>query len=105
MSTTQTRKPAERRAPERKTTGSKQWSPPSTSALAGRLERLRDEIRLDLHLARMEAKDRWHDLEPQVLHAERLAATVVEISIRALGDIAVEVKRFQDHLRQHRPRA
>lgn len=73
--------------------------------IARRLERLRDEVRLDMHLAGMDAKDRWRELEPQFLRAEKLAEHLTEISFRAMGQIAAEVKRFQDHLKQHRPRA
>lgn len=64
-----------------------------------RLEQLRDEVKLDLHLARMDARDRWHEIEPQLFHAERLAEHITEISFRALGQIAAEVKRFQDDLK------
>ena len=31
-----------------------------------RLRALRDEVRVKMHLAKMEAKDRWRDLEPTV---------------------------------------
>ena len=72
--------------------------------IAKRLERLRDEVKLDMHLARMDAKDRWHKVEPQLFQAERLAEHVTEISFRALGQIAAEVKRFQDEMKR-RPRA
>jgi hypothetical protein len=75
------------------------------SYLSRRLERLRDEVRLDMHLARMDARDQWKKLEPQLVQAEKLAEHVTEISFRAMGQIAAEVKRFQDHLKQHRPRA
>lgn len=70
-----------------------------------RLERLRDEVKLDMHLARMDAKDRWHEVEPRLFQAERLAEHLTEISFRAMGQIAAEVKRFQDELKRHRPRA
>jgi len=105
MSTTQTTKPEERGAPEGKRDGERAARHPAPPALAGRLERLRDRIRLDLHLAKMEARERWHRVEPQIFHAEKLASTVMKISARALGQIAAEVRRFQDHLRQHRQRA
>jgi hypothetical protein len=58
-----------------------------------------------MHLARMDAKDRWRGMEPQLFRAERLAEHLTEISFRALGQIAAEVKRFQDQIKQHRPRA
>ena len=95
MSTPQKTKPITVNAPRRRTPG----------YIASRLERLRDEVKLDMHLARMDAKDRFQALEPRLLHAEKLAEHVTEISFRAMGQIAAEVKRFQDHLKQHRPRA
>ena len=92
---TQTTKPVTVKAGKRR----------SPSYVAGRLERLRDEVRLDMHLAGMDAKDRWRKLEPEIFHAEKLAAHITEISFHAMGQIAAEVKRFQDYLIQHRPRA
>jgi hypothetical protein len=77
---------------------------PAPSYLAQRLERLRDEIRLDVHLARMDARDRWREVEPRLFQAERLAEHLVEISFDAVGRIASEVKRFQDQRHQPTPR-
>ncbi|HYV49699.1 MAG TPA: hypothetical protein VFA20_32805 [Myxococcaceae bacterium] len=68
----------------------------------GRLERLRDEIRLDAHLAGMDAMDRWREIEPRLFQAERLAEHLAEISFNAVGRIATEVKRYRDQ--QRRPR-
>ncbi len=48
------------------------------------LRRLRDEIRVDVHLARMDAKDRWHALEPQFAVAEKAAREISEASKRTL---------------------
>lgn len=75
------------------------------SYLGKRLEQLRDEVKLDLHLARMDARDRWHEIEPQLFHAERMAEHITEISFRALGQIAAEVKRFQDDIKHDRSEA
>ena len=66
------------------------------SYLAGRLERLRDEIRLDAHLAGMDARDRWREIEPRLLQAERLAEHLARISFSAVGQIAAEVRRYRD---------
>ena len=48
------------------------------------LRRLRDEIRLNIHLARMDAKDRWHALEPQFSVAEKAALELSEVSKRTV---------------------
>jgi hypothetical protein len=48
------------------------------------LRRLRDEIRVDIHLARMDAKDRWHELEPQFALAENVAHDISEASKRTV---------------------
>ncbi len=57
------------------------------------LRQLRDEIRLDIHLAGMDAKQKWKELEPALTHAEQLAGQVSEISRDAVEKI---VQRFQD---------
>ena len=38
-----------------------------------RLQMLRDEVRLKVHLANMDAKDEWTKLEQKIAEAERLA--------------------------------
>lgn len=56
------------------------------------LRRLRDEVGLEIHLARMELRDRWHALVPRIekieetiLKASDRAETVVEKELAALG--------------------
>ena len=41
-------------------------TPTETKKNLDRLRALRDEVRVKMHLAKMEAKDRWRDLEPTV---------------------------------------
>ncbi|WP_437721957.1 hypothetical protein [Sorangium sp. So ce861] len=62
------------------------------------LQTLRDEIRVRLHLAGMEAKDAWNKLEPTLLDAEKLAEDVSETSRNALRDILEKVKEFRSSL-------
>ncbi|WP_433928688.1 hypothetical protein AB3662_35030 [Sorangium cellulosum] len=62
------------------------------------LQTLRDEIRVRLHLAGMEAKDAWGKLEPTLLDAEKLAEDVSETSRNALRDILDKVKEFRSSL-------
>jgi len=47
------------------------------------IEEVRDEMKLKLHLAQMEAKDRWNEIEPTLLearaHAKRVADKLDEV--------------------------
>ncbi|CAN5439062.1 hypothetical protein BH09MYX1_BH09MYX1_29720 [soil metagenome] len=66
------------------------------------LSALRDEIRLQLHLAGMDAKQNWEQiLEPQVEEASKLAEEATAISQKAIEDILARVKSFRD---QHTPK-
>ena len=70
-----------------------------------RLERartLRDEIRVDVHLAGMELKERWRDLEPTMRDAERLGEQVSEVARAALDDIVERFQAFRDTVRERR---
>ncbi|WP_437276205.1 hypothetical protein WME90_33845 [Sorangium sp. So ce375] len=62
------------------------------------LQTLRDEIRVRLHLAGMDAKDAWDKLEPRLLDAEKLAEDVSEASRNALREIVEKVKEFRSSL-------
>jgi hypothetical protein len=67
----------------------------------GKLETLRDEIRVDLHLAGMEAKDKWKELEPKFREAERLAEEASEASRRAMEEMVTHFRQFRESLRRH----
>ncbi|WP_437765077.1 hypothetical protein WMF27_31870 [Sorangium sp. So ce281] len=62
------------------------------------LQTLRDEIRVRLHLAGMDAKDAWDKLEPRLLDAEKLAEDASEASRKALREIVEKVKEFRSSL-------
>ena len=68
----------------------------------GRLKTLRDEIRVDIHLAGMEARDKWKELEPVVRDAEKLAEEVTDVSQRAMEDLVEKFRGFRESLRHHR---
>lgn len=70
-----------------------------------KLRTLRDEVRLDLHLAGMEAKTRWKELEPMLHDVEKLAGEVTDVSKKAVEDMLVKMKSFRESLRRHSPRA
>ncbi|HEY0096582.1 MAG TPA: hypothetical protein VGB96_19790 [Archangium sp.] len=69
----------------------------------GRLKTLRDELRVDIHLAGMEAKDKWKELEPVVRDAEKLAEEVTDVSQRAMEELVEKFRGFRESVRHHRP--
>ncbi len=69
----------------------------------GRLKTLRDEIRVDIHLAGMEARDKWREMEPVMRDAEKLAEEVSDVSQRAMEEMVEKFRGFRESLRQHRP--
>ncbi len=62
------------------------------------LRRMRDEFRLEIHLARMEAKERWRDFEPQLHEAERFARDVSQVSRRAVDEISGKLRDLRTSL-------
>ncbi|HSP79476.1 MAG TPA: hypothetical protein VLQ93_13150 [Myxococcaceae bacterium] len=67
-----------------------------------RLKVLRDEIRVDIHLASMEAKDKWKELEPVVRDAEKLAEDVSDVSRRAMEELVEKFRHFRESVKHHR---
>ena len=63
----------------------------------GDLRRARDEIRLQMHLAGMELKERWSVMEPET---ERLINGVAEISHEAMEQMIGKLRKFQAALNQ-----
>ena len=78
-----------------------QWRQNMEAQLA-QLRTLRDEIRVDVHLAGMELKQRWQELEPKMRDAERLAEDVSDVARSALDDIVERFRSFRDTLRARR---
>lgn len=56
------------------------------------LQQLRDEIRLKLHLASMDARDEWHRLEPQVEHAMSTIDSVARETVEDLKKRMTELR-------------
>ncbi|HET9449659.1 MAG TPA: hypothetical protein VFO83_02190 [Aggregicoccus sp.] len=63
------------------------------------LKTLRDEIRLDLHLAGMEARTRWEDLEPMTRDAQLLSGEVSELAHERLEQLLERLRAFREDLR------
>jgi len=76
----------------------------TTKDLKGELERsaallrtLRDEVRVQIHLSGMEAKDAWHKLEPSLEAAlERAAKGVSDGSHTALAELTEAHRKLRD---------
>jgi hypothetical protein len=63
------------------------------------LRTLRDEVRVTIHLAGMEAKDRWRQLEPHLEDVERAAREATEASRTAVVEAVSSLKSLRDSLK------
>lgn len=70
------------------------------------LGRLRDEIRIQVHLGGLDAKKAWDELEPKIAEADRLAENASEETFHAALDMLRKVKLFRSSLprQQDRPK-
>lgn len=60
---------------------------------------LRDEIRLKVHLAGMDAKDQWQKLEPMVeSELEHAGNDITEATRGALSDVVKRLEKLRDSL-------
>lgn len=65
-----------------------------------KLAGLRDEVRVRLHLASLDAKQEWDDkLAPHVLEVEQAARNVTETSKKAVSDLIDRVELFLEGLK------
>jgi arabinogalactan endo-1,4-beta-galactosidase len=66
------------------------------------VKRLRDEVRVRIHLAEMDARDAWHKLEPRIDKLDRQfdkAGTRVSIELKAaLEQARTSLKALRDRL-------
>lgn len=64
-----------------------------------RLQTLRDEVRVRLHLASMDLKDQWNKvLEPHLFDVEKKAADVTESSKTLLDEAVKKLEKFRASL-------
>ena len=73
--------------------------------VVGELRKLRDEIRVQVHLGGMEAKRAWDELEPKIADADRLAENASEEAFRAAVDTLRKIKLFRSTLPHDKNRA
>ncbi|HEU4409645.1 MAG TPA: hypothetical protein VFS43_30600 [Polyangiaceae bacterium] len=64
-----------------------------------RLQTLRDEVRVRLHLAGMDAKDRWDEIESHLADVERSAGQISDASRAAIKQAIERVEGFLDSLK------
>jgi F0F1-type ATP synthase membrane subunit b/b' len=62
------------------------------------LQTIRDELRVKVHLAGMEAKDKWKELEPNLEHAEDELKDAARKFRDALADLKSSFGTLRDKL-------
>ncbi len=60
------------------------------------LQMLRDEIRVQMHLASMDARAKWNELEPRILEVEGLAHAAREDARDAVRDAVTKLRELRD---------
>lgn len=69
------------------------------------LQTLRDGMRMNLHLAGLDARDEWNKLEPHIVEIEQIAEDVTDATHARLEDVVRRVKAFREAHGQGRPRS
>jgi hypothetical protein len=65
----------------------------------GQLRELREEVRLKMHLAKMDVKDRWRELEPRVTAVvEQAAKSASEVSRTAVTEAINALEKLRASL-------
>ncbi len=59
------------------------------------LKTMRDEIRVKLHLAGQEAKDRWQKIEPEI---DKVGQEIAKTSRATVDELVTRVKEFKKDL-------
>jgi hypothetical protein len=62
---------------------------------ADTLKTLRDEIKVKLHLAGQEAKDRWQKIEPEI---DKMGQEIHKTSKATIDELVTRVKEFKKDL-------
>jgi hypothetical protein len=65
-----------------------------------KLEMLRDEVKLHIHLASLDAKQEWNDkLEPRINEVSTSAQSATDVSKAAVHDLVAKVEGFYARIR------
>ena len=62
---------------------------------------LRDGIRVELHLASLDAQEKWKELEPRLGDAERFGDEISETARAAASRVASSFQEFKSALKRH----
>lgn len=68
--------------------------------LSTQLKTLRDEVKVQIHLAGMEAKDVWRKLEPDLDQAAALAQSASAASLATVKDAMARLHKLSDAMAQ-----
>lgn len=75
--------------------------PKPTSSTWDDVKRIADEVKLKLHLAGMEAKEKWKKFEPKMMELEsKVKENVKDGGEKAVGVVGEQVEAFATGLRQ-----
>jgi hypothetical protein len=64
----------------------------------GLMRTLRDEVRVKLHLASMDAKDEWRKLEPHLAEVEKAADDLSEATRTAVTEAVKKLQKLRSSL-------
>ena len=67
--------------------------------LLAELRMVQDELRVQMHLAGLDAKDKWRDLETRFLQLEKQIGDATDSTLQKMRDAAVELKAAYHALR------
>jgi len=67
--------------------------------LLARVRREAQQLRVKVHLAKMEASDEWHELEKKLVALEAKAQELSGVTAEAAGDIGAAAKLLGEELR------
>jgi hypothetical protein len=64
------------------------------------LRRLRDEIRLQIHLAGRDLHDQWQHLDRRMPEAVRVGRELRDVTTGALDELIEDVKAFRERMKE-----
>ena len=68
------------------------------------LKKIRDEIKVQLHLASMDAKDAWKKLEPGLAELEQKMGQVTDASRAKAQELLKRFSELRDRMKQPKPK-
>ena len=69
------------------------------------LKQIGGEIQLDVHLAGMDAKVKWEELQKNMRDVERTAVRASDVSLQAAEDLIKKLRAFQASYKTKHPNA